>query len=72
MVAALLSCILGDDFGVFGMGQCGLWAFSAHAVSFQLDAVGVVDDAVEDGIGDGGFADHLMPTRDGQLGRDDG
>jgi len=26
-----------------------------------------VDDAVEDSIGDRGFADHLMPARDGQL-----
>ena len=29
--------------------------------------LGVVDDAVEDSIGDSGFADHLMPAREGQL-----
>lgn len=34
--------------------------------------MGVVYDAVEDGISDGGFADHLMPARDWQLGGNDG
>lgn len=34
--------------------------------------MGVVYDAVEDGVGDGGFADHLMPARDWQLGGNDG
>jgi hypothetical protein len=29
-------------------------------IGIQFDAVGVVDDAVEDGIGDGGLADHLI------------
>jgi hypothetical protein len=27
-----------------------------------------MDDTVEDGVGDGGLTDHLMPTRDGELG----
>lgn len=31
----------------------------------------IVDDPVEDGVGDGGFSDHLMPSRDRKLGGDD-
>ena len=34
--------------------------------------MGVVDDAIEDCVGDGGLADHLMPARDRELGGDDG
>ena len=34
--------------------------------------MGVVDDPVEDRVGDGGFADHLMPARARELGGDDG
>ena len=34
--------------------------------------MGVVDDPVEDGIGDCGLADHVVPARDGQLCSDDG
>ena len=33
----------------------------SHAVSFQREPVSVVHEAVEDGIGDGGIADHLVP-----------
>ena len=32
--------------------------------------MGVVDDAVEDGVGEGGFADDVMPFGDGQLAGD--
>jgi len=31
----------------------------------------VVDDSVEDGVGDGWFADHVVPLSDGQLGGDE-
>ena len=34
--------------------------------------MGVVDDAVEDGVGDGGLTDHVVPLGDGQLGGDHG
>ena len=43
-----------DATGSFG---CDL----SHAVSFQREPVSVVHKAVEDGIGDGGIADHLVP-----------
>ncbi len=30
--------------------------------------MGVVDDAIEDGVGDGGLPDHVVPLSDGELG----
>ena len=39
----------------------------AQALSTELDAIGVVDDAVEDGVGDGGVADDVVPVFDRQL-----
>src|SRR5215831_18850935 len=40
----------------------------AHrARPFELEAVGVVDDAIEDGIGEGGIADEIVPGFDGEL-----
>jgi len=41
-------------------------------VASQLDAMGVVDEAVEDGIGDGGVAERLMPLFDRHLAGEDG
>jgi hypothetical protein len=38
----------------------------------EIDAVGIVDDAIEDGIGVGGIADEFMPFVDGNLAGDDG
>ena len=32
-----------------------------HGFSFQIDLVGVVDQAIEDGIGQRRIADHVMP-----------
>ena len=43
LVLVLLSFVCGDDFGVFGLGQYGFGVFSAHAISLQFDAVGVVE-----------------------------
>jgi hypothetical protein len=34
---------------------------AAQAVAGEIDAVGVVDDAIEDGIGVGRIADQIMP-----------
>jgi hypothetical protein len=41
-------------------------------VAGKIDAVGVVDDAIEDGVGVGGIADDLVPFVDGDLAGDDG
>ena len=37
----------------------------------EFDAMGVVDEAIEDGVGVGGIADDLMPGGDGKLRGDD-
>ena len=41
-------------------GQAGPGGFPSHAFPFQVDAVGVVDDPVEDGVNDGGFSDRVF------------
>ncbi len=46
-------------------------AFS-HRFSFQIDLVGVVYEAVEDGVGKGGIADPFVPVLDGELAGDQG
>src|SRR6266567_1922023 len=38
----------------------------------EIDAVRVVDDAIEDGVGVSGIADQLVPLIDGDLAGDDG
>ena len=44
---------------------------ASQALARQLDAVGVVNEAIEDGVGVGGIADDLMPGRHGKLRGDD-
>ena len=39
----------------------------AHGLPLEFEAVGVVNDAVQDGICEGGFADDIVPGFDGQL-----
>src|ERR1700676_2921697 len=50
--------------GIFGRVEGS--SFS-QAFASELDPIGVVDEAVEDGVGDGGAADHLMPSGDRHL-----
>src|SRR5262249_61499231 len=40
---------------------------SHRALSVELETVGVVDDAIENGIGKGGLADEVVPGFDGEL-----
>jgi hypothetical protein len=47
-------------------------AFLAHGLAAHLDAMGIVNKAVEDVVGNGGIADLLVPTRNRQLGSEDG
>ena len=42
----------------------------AHGRALEFEAVSVVDDAVEDGVREGGFADDVVPGFDGQLAGD--
>ncbi|MHC2380078.1 hypothetical protein ACVIU7_007966 [Bradyrhizobium liaoningense] len=54
--------VKGDGFGA---------AFS-HAFSGELEAVGVVDEAIENGVGDRGVPNGSMPGVHGELTCDDG
>lgn len=36
----------------------------AQRVALELEAMGVVHDAIEDGVGDGRSADHFVPLSD--------
>ena len=46
----------------------GWVAVFSHGLSAHLDAMGIVDQTIEDAVGDGGIADLLVPARDGELG----
>ena len=46
-------------------GLCG--DASPHGFTGQFEPVGVVDEAIEDGIGVGWIADKIEPARYGQL-----
>lgn len=43
-----------------------------HGLSIEFEAIGVVNDAVEDGVGEGWFTDDFMPDIDGELAGDEG
>lgn len=43
----------------------------SHAFSGELKAVSIVNEAVQDGVAEGGIADDLMPVFDGDLAGDD-
>src|SRR5574338_1416506 len=47
-------------------------AFAAQGVAGEIDAMGIVDEAVEDGVGVGRVADDVVPFVDGQLAGEDG
>jgi hypothetical protein len=44
---------------------------ATQRVTAQFDAVGAVEQPVEDGIGDGRLAERLVPVADGQLAGDE-
>lgn len=45
---------------------------SPHALAIEIDAVGVMDQAVKDGVGVGWIAHQRVPLIDGKLAGDDG
>ena len=49
----------------FGLG-------ASHGLADEIDAVGVVDEPIEDGVGVGGVADEGVPVGDGDLAGDEG
>ena len=44
----------------------------SHAFSGELQAVSVVNEAIEDGVAEGWVSDHVVPMFDGDLAGDDG
>ncbi len=48
-------------------GGCQLCSAFAHGVSLEIDLVGVVDQAVEDGVGQRGVSYEVVPFVDGEL-----
>ncbi len=58
------------DFDVLRFGQERGLLLLPHAIAFERDSVRVVNDAIEDGVSDSRFADHLAPLRHGELGGD--
>ena len=60
MLWGFLHGLAGVGFGVGGLEL-------AHALAFEFDPVGVVDDAIEDGVGKSWIADDLVPALDRQL-----
>src|SRR6202011_443327 len=55
-----------------GSGLSAGFAGSPHALPVEIDPVGVMDQAVEDGVGVGGVTDQRVPLIDGKLAGDDG
>ena len=53
--------------GVVG-GQVG--EFFAHRLAFEIEAIGVVHESVEDGVREHGFAQVIVPGIDGELAGD--
>ena len=61
----LLASVLG--FGAF----LGSRSLAHRFLRFQMDSMRAMSEAVEDGVGQRGIADVVMPLADGQLARDD-
>ena len=47
------------------------WVVFAHRAAFECELVSVVDEAVEDGVGEGWIAKNVMPLLDGYLAGDE-
>jgi hypothetical protein len=58
--------------GVLGFVKGAAASDPSHAFSSHVDAVGVVDEAVENGVGQGRIADNFVPLVGGDLAGDDG
>ena len=43
---------------------------AAHGMAVEFEAIGIVDQAVEDGVGKRGFVDDVVPRRDRELAGD--
>jgi hypothetical protein len=65
-----------SDAGVVGYFTDKSWGvkflFLSPRSSFQLNAVGIVNQPIQNGIGDGWIPDMVMPVFDGELARNKG
>jgi hypothetical protein len=59
----------GSSLSRFRHGDGSLFS---HALTGQFDAIGIVYEAIEDGVGDGRISDDLVPSVDRNLAGDDG
>lgn len=59
-------------FGYFVAGQERRRFSFAHAVAFESDAVGVVNNAIQNRIGQSGFSNHFVPCGHRKLSCDQG
>ena len=57
---------------VRGVDLLGRVVQASHGGTLEGDAVSVVEDAVEDGVSEGGVAADIVPVLDGELGTEDG
>src|ERR1035438_7406955 len=58
--------------GVLTGVKASLAVGAAHALAGEVEAVGVVNEAVEDGVGEGRIADDVAPLIDRDLAGDEG
>ncbi len=58
--------------GLLDVKSGALGSGLSQAVTFERQPVGIVDEAVEDGVGDGRVGDGLMPLLDRELAGHDG
>src|SRR5712672_2931865 len=61
-------CVTGD--GGWSSLLVLLASCPAHAFAGEFDAVGIVNETIEDGVGVSGIADNFVPAVDGELGSD--
>lgn len=57
----------GDDFVIFSLGQDGRQILLSHAISFELNAVCIMDQPIENCIGDGGIPYQFVLGSHGDL-----
>src|SRR5260370_19155427 len=54
-----------------GRSRSSGWSRLAQTFAAQFDPIGIVDDAIENGVGQSGIAHELVPAVDGKLACDD-
>src|SRR6202789_2159825 len=71
LAGALSDAVIGSGVCV-GVKSLIAGVLFSHAFSGELKAVSVVNEAIQDGVAEGGVADNFVPMFDGDLAGDDG